>query len=37
LYVQGLIAIAPGILVGALWPTIGVALKPLGALVATSI
>jgi len=30
LYVQVLIAIALGILVGALWPTVGVALKPLG-------
>jgi len=30
LYVQVLIAIALGILVGALWPTIGVGLKPLG-------
>ena len=30
IYVQVLIAIALGILVGALWPTIGVAVKPLG-------
>ena len=30
LYVQVLIAIALGILVGAVWPTVGVALKPLG-------
>jgi len=30
LYVQVLIAIALGILVGALWPDVGVALKPLG-------
>lgn len=30
LYVQVLIGIALGILVGALWPQIGVALKPLG-------
>jgi aerobic C4-dicarboxylate transport protein len=30
LYVQVLIAIALGILVGALWPSVGVALKPLG-------
>ena len=30
LYVQVLIAIALGILVGALWPAVGVGLKPLG-------
>lgn len=30
LYVQVLIAIALGVLVGALWPEVGVALKPLG-------
>jgi len=30
LYVQVLIAIALGVLVGAIWPTVGVALKPLG-------
>lgn len=30
IYVQVLIAIALGILVGALWPKIGVAVKPLG-------
>ncbi|MBU4432837.1 MAG: C4-dicarboxylate transporter DctA, partial [Alphaproteobacteria bacterium] len=30
LYVQVLIAIALGIVVGALWPTVGVGLKPLG-------
>ena len=30
LYVQVLIAIALGVLVGALWPSVGVALKPLG-------
>ncbi len=30
LYVQVLIAIALGILVGALWPKVGVAVKPLG-------
>ena len=30
LYVQVLIAIALGVLVGALWPNVGVALKPLG-------
>lgn len=30
LYVQVLIAIALGVLVGALWPGVGVALKPLG-------
>ena len=30
LYVQVLIGIALGILVGALWPQVGVALKPLG-------
>lgn len=30
LYVQVLIGIALGVLVGALWPEVGVALKPLG-------
>ena len=30
LYVQVLIAIALGVLVGALWPAVGVSLKPLG-------
>ena len=30
IYVQVMIAIALGILVGALWPKIGVAVKPLG-------
>jgi aerobic C4-dicarboxylate transport protein len=30
LYIQVLIGVGLGILVGALWPTIGVALKPLG-------
>ena len=30
IYVQVLIAIALGILVGALWPKVGVAVKPLG-------
>ena len=30
IYVQVLIAIALGVLVGAVWPTVGVALKPLG-------
>ena len=30
LYVQVLIGIALGIVVGALWPDVGVALKPLG-------
>jgi aerobic C4-dicarboxylate transport protein len=30
LYVQVLIGIALGVLVGALWPDVGVALKPLG-------
>src|SRR6516164_5129230 len=30
LYVQVLIAIALGVLVGALWPRLGVELKPLG-------
>ena len=30
IYVQVLIAIALGIVVGAIWPTVGVALKPLG-------
>ncbi|MGH1560943.1 cation:dicarboxylate symporter family transporter [Caulobacter segnis] len=30
IYVQVLIAIALGVLVGALWPKVGVAVKPLG-------